>query len=79
MSQIGTTILNAILVVLLIKFGSNIQVVKLGSAFVFVLRPILQNIYVRKKYNINFKNVKEKYDEILGDMIELPKEKREEK
>lgn len=60
--QIGTTILNAILVVLLIKFGSNIQVVKLGSAFVFVLRPILQNIYVRKKYNINFKNVKEKYE-----------------
>lgn len=60
--QIGTTILNAILVVLLIKFGANIQIVKLGSAFVFVLRPILQNIYVRKKYNINFKNVKEKYE-----------------
>ena len=60
--QIGTTILNAILVVLLIKFGANIQIVKLGSAFVFVLRPILQNIYVRKKYNIKFKNVKEKYE-----------------
>lgn len=60
--QIGTTILNAILVVLLIKFGANIQIVKLGSAFVFVLKPILQNIYVRRKYNINFKNVKEKYE-----------------
>ena len=60
--QIGTTILNAILVIILIKFGSSIQVVKLGSAFVFVLRPILQNIYVKKKYNINFKNVKEKYE-----------------
>ena len=47
--QILTTILNAILVVILIKFGANIQVVKLGSAFVFVLRPIIQNIYVRKK------------------------------
>ena len=56
------TILNAILVVLLIKFGANVQIVKLGSAFVFVLRPILQNIYVRKKYNINFKNVEEKYE-----------------
>ena len=60
--QILTTILNAILVVVLIKFGANIQVVKLGSAFVFVLRPIIQNIYVKKKYNINFKEVKEKYE-----------------
>ena len=60
--QILTTILNAILVVVLIKWGANIQIVKLGSAFVFVLRPILQNIYVRKKYNINFKEVKEKYE-----------------
>ena len=60
--QILTTILNAILVVVLIKFGANIQVVKLVSAFVFVLRPIIQNIYVKKKYNINFKEVKEKYE-----------------
>ena len=60
--QILGTILNAILVVVLIKFGSNIQIVKLGSAFVFVLRPILQNIYVKKKYDINLKNVKEKYE-----------------
>ena len=60
--QIITTILNAILVIVLIKFGSNIQIVKLGSAFVFVLRPILQNIYVRKKYNINLKNVNGKYE-----------------
>lgn len=60
--QILTTILNAILVVLLIKFGANIQVVKLGSAFVFVLRPIIQNIYVKKKYNIDFKEIKEKYE-----------------
>ena len=60
--QILTTIVNAILVILLIKFGANIQVVKLGSAFIFVFRPILQNIYVKKKYNINFKDVKEKYE-----------------
>ena len=60
--QILATILNAILVIVLIKFGANIQVVKLGSAFVFVLRPIIQNIYVKKKYNIDFKEVKEKYE-----------------
>ena len=60
--QSTTTILNAILIVILIKFNANIQIVKLVSAFVFVLRPIVQNIYVKKKYNINFKNVKEKYE-----------------
>ena len=60
--QILATTLNAILVIVLIKFGANIQVVKLGSAFVFVLRPIIQNIYVKKKYNIDFKEVKEKYE-----------------
>lgn len=60
--QIVTTILNAILVVLLIKLGSDIQLVKLVSAFTYVLRPILQNIYVRKKYNINLKDIKEKYE-----------------
>ncbi len=60
--QSGTTILNAILVILLIKFNANIQIVKLVSAFVYVLRPIIQNIYVRKKYNINLKDVKEKYN-----------------
>lgn len=57
-----TTILNTVLCVVLIKLGASIQVVKLASAFVFVLRPILQNIYVRKKYDINLKNVKEKYE-----------------
>lgn len=60
--QSGTTILNAILIVILIKFEASIQMVKLVSAFVFVLKPIAQNIYVRKKYNINFKEVKEKYN-----------------
>ena len=60
--QIITTILNTIVVVVLIALGTNIQIVKIGSAFVFVLRPILQGIYVKKKYNINLKNVTEKYN-----------------
>ena len=60
--QIFTTIINTILVVILIKVNANIQMVKLVSACVFVIRPILQNFYVRKKYNINFKEVKEKYE-----------------
>ena len=59
--QIGTIVLNTIIVVILIYFGSNIQLVKLFSALIFVLRPILQNIYVKRKYNINLKNVKSDY------------------
>lgn len=59
--QIGTLIINTIFIVVLIHFGANIQIVKLASAFIFVLRPILQNIYVKKKYAINLKNVKDEY------------------
>ena len=60
--QIVTTILNTIVVVVLIGLGTNIQIVKLGSAFIFVLRPILQGLYVKRKYNINLKNITEKYN-----------------
>lgn len=59
--QIGTLILNTIIIIALIKFGASIQIVKLVSALIFVLRPILQNIYVKKKYNINLKQAKSDY------------------
>lgn len=54
--QIGSTILNTIIAAILIKLGSSIHVVKIGSAIVFSLNPIIINMYVRKKYNIN-KNI----------------------
>ena len=57
-----TTILNTILCVVLIKLGASIQIVKLVSSFVFVLRPLIQNIYVKNKYDINLKDVKKKFD-----------------
>ena len=60
--QIITTILNTIIVVVLIGLGTSIQVVKLGSAFIFVLRPILQGMYVKKRYNININKVKNRYN-----------------
>lgn len=60
--QMITTLFNTVLSVILIKFGTNIQIVKLVSAFIFVLRPIIQNIYVVKRYGINLKDVKEKYE-----------------
>ena len=49
------------LVIILVKLNCNIQLVKLFSTFALMLRPILQNIYVKKKYNLNFKNVKSNY------------------
>lgn len=59
--QIGTLILNAIIIIILVKLGVNIQIVKLFSSTIFILRPILQNIYVRKKYKINLKEASPNY------------------
>lgn len=60
--QIVTTVLNAIAVIFLVKFGQNIQTVKLVSSLIFVMRPILQNLYVRKKYKINLTNANNKFE-----------------
>ncbi|MDO5555276.1 MAG: polysaccharide biosynthesis C-terminal domain-containing protein [Clostridia bacterium] len=59
--ELGTIILNTILVVILIYCECNIQIIKLVSTLVFVLRPIIQNIYVKKIYNIDLKNVESNY------------------
>ena len=59
--QIGTIILNTIAVITLIHFGASIQIVKLATCLIFVLRPILQNIYVKKKFKINLKQAKGNY------------------
>lgn len=60
--QIITYILSTIAIVVLVKFNCSIQIIKLVSGLIFVLRPILQNYYVKKKYNINLKDVKEGYE-----------------
>lgn len=59
--QIVTTIINTIVIILLIKLKCSIHVVKLASTIIFVFRPILQNLYVKKKYNINLKNADSNY------------------
>ena len=50
--RIFTTIINTILVIILIKLGANIHIVKLGSVAIYIFRPILINTYVVKKYKI---------------------------
>lgn len=52
LQSIGLT-LNFIVCVILMKMGASIQVVKLASAVVLLIRPIGQNIYVKKKYDID--------------------------
>ncbi|MBR4575105.1 MAG: polysaccharide biosynthesis C-terminal domain-containing protein [Lachnospiraceae bacterium] len=54
--QIVSTVLNVIIVFITVNLGYSIQVVKLSSAVVFVARPILLNLYVTHKYEIE-KNV----------------------
>lgn len=61
--QIITIILNTLAVVLFVYFGASIQLLKLITSFVFILRPIILNIYVRKKYRID-KTVKPDYEAI---------------
>lgn len=59
--QIITYVLNMIIIVCLIKMGLNIQIVKLASAFIFVLRPILQSIYVKKKFHVKISKENKQY------------------
>lgn len=54
-SQIAVVILNTIIAVVMINNGFSIIMVKLVSASVFVLRPILLEIYCKKKYKIDTK------------------------
>lgn len=69
--KIATLVINTFATILLIHFGVGIQIVKLATALIFVLRPILYNIYVKKKYKINLKeakgnyNIKNKWDGLI--------------
>lgn len=59
--QIVTTILNVIIVVVLAKLGTNIIILKLFSGLIYIVRPIFQNIYVKKKYKIHLENADGNY------------------
>ena len=54
-AQIITLILNTAACAVLIHFGGSIQMVKLTTSLIFLLRPIALRIYVNKKYAINRK------------------------
>lgn len=59
--QIITYILSVITIVILVKLNCSIHVIKLISGLIFIIRPMFQNLYVKKKYNINFDDVDNNY------------------
>ena len=54
-TQIICTVFSTVIGVLLIQYGASIHLVKLGSAIVYAIRPIVLNYYVQKKYKIDKK------------------------
>lgn len=60
--QTLTYFINIFLIILLSKIGANIHVIKMTSCIIFIFRPIVQNYYVNKKYNINLKNIDSNYN-----------------
>lgn len=49
---IGTSVLNVLLVVILSRSGCDLLWVKLGSSLIFVVKPIIYTIYLKKHYTI---------------------------
>lgn len=58
--QIFCTIGNAFVSVILIKLGCSLLVVKFVAALIFILRPIILNVYVRSHYAIDTSVEKDK-------------------
>lgn len=54
-AQTITLILNTFVCVILIKCGGSIQIVKLATSLIYLLRPVYLRIYVNRHYNINRK------------------------
>lgn len=53
--QTITLILNTFACFILIKFGASIHVVKLMTSLIYIIRPIVLSVYVKKTYKINWK------------------------
>ena len=51
--QIITTVLNTLMAAFLIRIGSSIHVVKLGSSLAFCMNPLLINWYARRRFKID--------------------------
>lgn len=59
--RIATYILNIIAVIILVKLNLSIHIVKLVSGLIFILRPIITNIFVKRKNNIDLEKADKNY------------------
>lgn len=55
LAQTLTLVLNTVACAILIRCGASIQLVKLSTAAIFLLRPLLLELYVRRHYAIDRK------------------------
>lgn len=51
--SIGITIVNTLSILILTKLGCGLLIVKLGSSIIFVIRPLLYMLYVKKHYSLS--------------------------
>lgn len=54
-SQIFTVVSNTVVSAVLIYFGFSIQIVKLSTSIIYLLRPIILRFYIKRHYEINRK------------------------
>lgn len=54
-AQTITIILNTVICIVLIQAGGSIQLVKLASSLIYLIRPIALRLYIDKRYQINWK------------------------
>ena len=53
--QMCLVVINTLVIIVLVKINVGIHIVKLASILIFAIRPLLLNVYVKKKYKINNK------------------------
>ena len=59
--QIVTYIISVVAVVIMALFGCNVLAIKFITGLVFIIRPLAQNIYVKRKYNIQLDSAPNNY------------------
>ena len=53
--NIIATIVNTVACIILMKYGTSIQVVKLTTSFIFMMQPLAMSVIAKKRYHINRK------------------------
>ena len=54
-TQTITIILNTVICIVLIQVGGSIQLVKLASSLIYLIRPVALRLYIDKRYQIDWK------------------------